>query len=238
MSILSNNTATTSSNNTAVSAAAANASATTASADATKFSKDYTLFLTMLTTQLKNQDPTQPTDSNQFTQQLVQFSNVEQQIKANDKLQKLVDSQGTSGASAALGYLGKTVDANGDKIVLDSTGEAPYKFLADKAYQKVEVSILDSKGKEIRKVEAPKSKGLQQLTWDGRDNDNKRAPAGIYSLKVVGTDSIGAKTDLSTIISGTVSSVGTENGAPMLTVNGIPLSIDKIISIRDAATAA
>jgi flagellar basal-body rod modification protein FlgD len=224
-------------NNTAASNATATASTTATQTDKDKFSKDYLVFLNMLTTQLKNQDPTEPLDTNQFTQQLVQFSNVEQQIKVNDKLQKLVDSQGTSGASAALSYLGKDVDANGDKISLDADGSAPYQFIADKNYQKVDISILNANGVEIRKIEGPKDKGLQQLTWDGYDNTGKPMPQGTYSVKVTGSDSDGNQTDLSTIISGKVMSVGTENGTPMLTVNGIPLSADKIIAIRQAAAA-
>lgn len=224
-------------NNTAASNATATASTTATQTDKDKFSKDYLLFLNMLTTQLKNQDPAEPLDTNQFTQQLVQFSNVEQQIKVNDKLQLLIDGQGTSGASAALGYLGKDVDANGDKIALDADGSAPYQFIADKNYQKVDIAIFNSKGVEVRKIDGPKEKGLQQLTWDGRDNTGNPMPEGTYTVRVSGSDSSGNKTDLSTIISGKVTSVGTENGTPMLTVNGIPLSADEIIAIREAAAA-
>lgn len=191
----------------------------------------------MLTTQLKNQDPTEPLDTNQFTQQLVQFSNVEQQIKVNDKLQKLIDGQGTSGASAALGYLGKEVDADGNTLTLSDTGGASYQYIADKNYNKVDVTIMDSKGKAIRTIEANAGKGLQQLTWDGRDDKGNAVAAGTYTFKVTGTDTTGTPTDLSTIISGKVTSVGTENGTPMLTVNGQPVSAEQVISIRDAAAA-
>ncbi len=231
MSILTNNT-TTSNNATAATAV----KSSTTNADQQKFSKDYLLFLNMLTTQLKHQDPTEPLDTNQFTQQLVQFSNVEQQIKVNDKLQKLVDNQGTSGASAALSYLGKDVDANFNKITLNG-GSAPYQFIADQKYQKVEIAILNDKKVEIRKINGPIEKGLQQLTWNGRDNKGNAMPTGTYTVKVTGLDASGKKTDLRTIISGKVTSVGTENGTPMLTVNGIPLSADQIIAIREAAAA-
>jgi flagellar basal-body rod modification protein FlgD len=237
MSIITNNTAASNATASASGNTKASASSTATTADQKKFSKDYLLFLNMLTTQLKNQDPTEPLDTNQFTQQLVQFSNVEQQIKVNDKLQKMVDNQGTSGASAALSYLGKNVDANGNKITLDGDGSAPYQFISDKNYQKVDISILNAKGVEIRKINGPIEKGLQQLTWDGRDNKGNAMPQGTYTVRVSGSDSSGNKTDLSTIISGKVTSVGTENGTPMLTVNGIPLSSDKIIAIREAAAA-
>src|SRR5689334_24284869 len=74
-----------------------------------QLSGNFSTFLTLLTTQLKNQDPTSPMDSNQFTQQLVMYSQVEQQISTNDNLKTLI-SQGTSNAAAMTsGYLGKKV---------------------------------------------------------------------------------------------------------------------------------
>src|SRR4029079_13178737 len=83
---------------------------TTTQPDAMKqLSGNFSTFLTLLTTQLKNQDPTSPMDSNQFTQQLVMYSQVEQQISTNDNLKTLI-TQGTSNASAmTAGYLGKKV---------------------------------------------------------------------------------------------------------------------------------
>src|ERR1700733_3549503 len=91
-------------------ATAANANGTDTSADAmSQLSGNFSTFLTLLTTQLKNQDPTSPMDSNQFTQQLVEFSQVEQQINTNTNLQSLI-TQGTTNASAiTTSYLGKNV---------------------------------------------------------------------------------------------------------------------------------
>jgi flagellar basal-body rod modification protein FlgD len=90
--------------------AATTANGTTSTPDAmAQLSGNFSTFLTLLTTQLKNQDPTSPMDSNQFTQQLVEFSQVEQQINTNTNLQTLI-SQGTAQSAAyATGYLGKTV---------------------------------------------------------------------------------------------------------------------------------
>src|SRR6266700_2973714 len=66
------------------------------------------IFLTLLTTQLKNQDPTNPLDTNEFTQQLVEFAQVEQQLKSNDQLATLVSLQQTAQATQALNYVGST----------------------------------------------------------------------------------------------------------------------------------
>src|SRR6267142_4445505 len=72
-------------------------------------STNFNTFLTLLTTQLKNQDPLAPMDSNQFTQQLVQFSQVEQQINANKNLESLISLTKNQASVNAVSYLGKTL---------------------------------------------------------------------------------------------------------------------------------
>src|SRR3954470_17819141 len=95
---------------TSVTAASTSATSTSAAASAQKqLAGNFDTFLTLLTTQLKNQDPLSPMDSNQFTQQLVQFSQVEQQINANKNLESLVSMSKAQGATSAVGYLGKTL---------------------------------------------------------------------------------------------------------------------------------
>src|SRR5262244_1302115 len=76
--------------------------------DNTEIASNFTTFLTLLTTQLKNQDPLSPMDTNQFTQQLVQFAQVEQQMKSNDQLSTLVSLEQTTQSTAALAYVGQT----------------------------------------------------------------------------------------------------------------------------------
>ena len=73
----------------------------------TRLSDNYDTFLVLLTAQLQNQDPLAPMDSTQFTQQLVQFSQVEQQIRTNEQLEGLVGQYQAASAGAALSYLGK-----------------------------------------------------------------------------------------------------------------------------------
>src|SRR6202161_621777 len=82
---------------------------------------NFNTFLTLLTTQLQNQDPTSPLDTNQFTSQLVQFSQLEQQLDTNANLQTLISGQTTSTVGTAIGYIGHTVEASGGNFVLDGT---------------------------------------------------------------------------------------------------------------------
>src|SRR5205085_6492985 len=79
---------------------------------------NFDTFLQLLTTQLKNQNPLDPLDTNQFTQQLVEFAQVEQQMKANDQLSSLVSLEKSAVASTALAYVGATVVVDGSTAQL------------------------------------------------------------------------------------------------------------------------
>src|ERR1051325_1849387 len=122
---------------------------TTAQPDAMKqLSGNFSTFLTLLTTQLKNQDPTSPMDSNQFTQQLVMYSQVEQQISTNDNLKTLI-SQGTSNAAAmTTGYLGKKVSiTNGQASFTHGSATWTYNLKATAASN--QLSVTDANGKTV-----------------------------------------------------------------------------------------
>src|SRR4051812_45000764 len=94
---------------------AINPAAATATGAAKTLAGNFNTFLTLLTTQLQNQDPLNPMDSNQFTQQLVQFSHVEQQLNTNDNLKTLIDLTKNRGAADSMSYLGKTVTVSNGK---------------------------------------------------------------------------------------------------------------------------
>src|SRR5450432_2064989 len=79
---------------------------------------NFNTFLSLLTTQLKNQDPLSPLDTNQFTQQLTQMTGVEQQLLSNQLLQQLVNQNQGGGLTAAVGLIGKTVTASGSNATL------------------------------------------------------------------------------------------------------------------------
>ncbi len=94
-------------------------------------SENFDAFLTLLTSQLQNQDPLDPMDSSEFTNQLVQFSAVEQQIQANQNLETLIQLQNAQSAANAVGYIGKDVEVPSSQIMLQD-GEAKFAYtLAD-----------------------------------------------------------------------------------------------------------
>src|SRR6478672_8665343 len=106
---------------------------------------NFTAFLRLLTTQLQNQNPLEPLDTNQFTQQLVQFAQVEQQLRSNDQLETLVALQKSTQASAALDFVGKTVVISGATTHLGTDGNTVWTFSSPKPASAT-VTIKDSTG--------------------------------------------------------------------------------------------
>ena len=104
---------------------------------------NFDTFLQLLTTQLQNQNPLDPLDTNQFTQQLVQFSSVEQQLKTNDYLAKLVDASATDRAASAGGYLGATITADGSTTTL-ANGQATWNLSLNKPATKATINIVNA----------------------------------------------------------------------------------------------
>src|SRR5580704_9288521 len=123
--------------------------APTTSASATSgvpaFTSNFNTFLTMLTTQLQHQDPLSPLDTSQFTQQLVSFSEVEQQINTNKNLQQLIQIQNTNQASAATPLVGQTIEYSSATAPLAS-GQAGFSYTLPSAASSVNLSVKDANG--------------------------------------------------------------------------------------------
>jgi len=195
-------------------------------ADKTTLAGNFDTFLKLLTTQLKNQNPLEPLDTNQFTQQLVQFAGVEQQINMNSQLTTLVSLQKATQTTSAMGFLGATATADGTTTAL-ANGKASWTFTADKP-STATVNIKDSTGQVAYSGSYPLNAGAQGFTWDGRGNNGQSWPAGNYTLSITAKDASGQVAAVSTEIKGTVDSVDLTKNPPMLMIGGQSISLDKI----------
>jgi flagellar basal-body rod modification protein FlgD len=196
---------------------------------------NFNTFLSLLTTQLKNQDPTAPLDSNQFTQQLVQMSGVEQQLNANTLLQQLVTNT-SSGVATAVTLIGKNVRAASDNANL-TNGTAQWTYNLGAAASDLKVEVLDSNGRIVH-AEAPTDMkaGDHAFSWNGKDLTNTQLPnGGTYTLRVTATDSAGKAITETNFVQGVVTGVTTANGATSITVNGGPVDWSKVTSIEQVA---
>jgi flagellar basal-body rod modification protein FlgD len=188
---------------------------------------NFQTFLTMLTTQLQNQNPLDPLDTNQFTQQLVQFASVEQQLKTNDELASLVSLQQATQATQALGFVGKTAVVDGNTTALSNSSAAWQ--LNVPTTSTVNISIANSKGQTVFTGTYSANAGDNQpFTWNGQGNDGTQWPDGLYTMTATAADSSGNSVAVSTQVGGTVSSVDLTQTPPLLSINGQSYTISQV----------
>jgi len=198
---------------------------------------NFDTFLALLTTQMKNQDPLAPLDSNQFTQQLVQMSGVEQQLLTNDLLQRLVGASNT-GVTGAVGLIGKEVRALSDTAAMND-GKVSWIYDLDAAASDLKVQVLDAKGAVVyAAAPADKGAGEHAFTWDGKTFDGAQLKDGVYTLQVTAKDSTDAQIASAVYVQGVATGVEQSDGATLLTVNGGLVSLSDIISVRSPVEAA
>lgn len=219
--------------------AGATSSTSTSAADAAKdkLTSDYTTFLKLLTTQLQNQDPTSPMDSAQFTQQLVQYSQVEQQIKSNQKLDTLIANQNSSGVGSSLGYLGKTIEMDGAYFSADATSGGSFNYTLSDVATTTTIKIYDASGTLVRTSTGSGTLGKHTITWDGKDDDGHQLSAGVYGVSVTATNSKGTAVTTKVSTNGKVDGVEKDStGAVVLDVGKLQVTLDKILGIHDTPT--
>lgn len=197
-------------------------------------------FLQLLTVQLQQQDPLSPMDSTEFTNQLVQFASVEQQIEANDQLGRLNQLMQSSSLTSGLGYLGTDVVAELPGVRLGSSGDAAMPYALEDRAAKLTVTVLDAAGRTVLRRELTDvSPGARTFTWDGRGGTGLRQPAGDYRVTIEAVDTAGAAVAVDRAIRGTIT--GIEPGATGLQVvvsgNVIPTTAIREVSRPSVATS-
>jgi flagellar basal-body rod modification protein FlgD len=219
-------------------------SAASASNDVTALGKanlvnNFDTFLTLLTTQLKNQDPLSPMDSTQFTQQLVQMSGVEQQLLTNDLLKQISSNTGT-GISTAVGLIGKNVKAVSDNAQL-ANGKADwvYNLPADAASMTVQIVDANGRSYHAETLSGDQLKaGDHAFSWNGKDMTGTKAPDGVYTLKLTAVDASGTAIDTTTYVQGVVGSVEQSNGQTLIAVGPTKVDWSTVKSITEAGSGA
>jgi flagellar basal-body rod modification protein FlgD len=202
----------------------------------TGLADNFTTFLQLLTTQLKNQNPLDPLDTNQFTQQLVQFAGVEQQLKSNDQLKALVALEKSSQSTNALIYVGNTVAVDGSTQKFD--GSATWNLKAEKSATTA-ITITNSVGQTVYTGTFTLGEGNASFVWDGKGNDGTQWPAGAYKLTATAKDSAGKDVGIATEIQGIVDSVDLTATPPLLSIGGENYTTDQIRRVvRPSAPAA
>ena len=207
------------------------ASTSAATNAATQLSSNFDTFLTLLTTQLKNQDPLSPMDSNQFTQQLVQFSQVEQQINSNQNLETLISLTKGRSATDAVSYLGKTLTVTDGSAAL-MNGSAHWAYSLDSDAATANLIVSDSQGRTVYASPAEKGAGLHSFDWNGEDSLGNTLSPGAYTLTVIAKNADGNTIPTRVASQGVVSEVDLTGSEPILMIGplGVPLSKATLVS--------
>lgn len=187
-------------------------------------------FLQLLVTQLQNQNPLSPLDTNQFTQQLVEFAGVQQQLNTNDSLATLVSLQQTTQSTQALGFVGKTAVVSGSTATL-TNGQATWQ-LDIPSNSNVDIAITSSTGQTVFSGTFPANAGNNQpFNWNGKDNNGVQQADGSYKLTATAKDSSGNSVAVKTQVEGVVSSVDLTQSPPLLSIGGQTFTVNQIQSI-------
>lgn len=194
-------------------------------------------FLKLLTTQLQNQDPTSPMDADQFTQQLVQFSGVEQQIRSNQTLEELSSLMQADRLSRSVSYLGAEIEAEGSVFGLGDDGEATLNYELERPANSVLVRISDDSGRTLALKSGEVTTGRHSVDWDGRGDNGVQHADGPFTFEIIAQDTLGEPVDAKTIISGIVEGVEMEGNQTLLSIDGVPMPLNLIHSIRQPVPA-
>jgi flagellar basal-body rod modification protein FlgD len=199
-----------------------------------KLSGNFNTFLTLLTSQLKNQDPTSPMDSTTFTQQLVMYSQVEQQIGTNTNLKTLIGQGTTQLGAYATSYLGKAVSVTNGNASLNS-GAATWTYNLDTTANTLTVS--NANGKVVYSGNGETVSGSHQFNWNGKDNNGNQLADGTYKLTVSPKAPDGSTVTSHVASAGVVSEIDMTSGTPQLMIGNMKIGLGDIANVANVANA-
>jgi flagellar hook assembly protein FlgD len=227
----------------AQSQAAAQAAAGSKSTTAfSKLSENFDSFLKLLTAQLQNQDPSQPMDSTQFTQQLVQYAGVEQQIRTNTTLDGIASNVKPNTLTSALSFMGRQVEVKSNAISVEGGAAPAMQYELPTSADQVKIEIKDSKGAVVRTMtataSADKTAGRHDLTWDGTDNDGAAVADGSYTVSVTALDAVGTKLDAGVYQYATITEVKSEKGEAVLYAGKTKIKVEDVSNVYDGTSTS
>ncbi|PCI49590.1 MAG: hypothetical protein COB49_04770 [Alphaproteobacteria bacterium] len=198
-----------------------------------KLAQDFDQFLVLLTTQLQFQDPLDPLDSNQFTDQLVSFTQVEQSITTNKNLEQLISQTKNAAMSNAVGFLGTEVTIETDRAGLRN-GTAKWEYGLETNADEVKLTVQDTTGEIIFEGTGDNKAGLHDFIW----NAPADTPDGIYQLTISATTASGTEVQAAIFSKGTVEAIEILNGDVHLSVNGILTEASNIQAVKQIIPVA
>jgi flagellar basal-body rod modification protein FlgD len=205
----------------------------TASADRAKLTGDLQSFLTLLTTQLKHQDPLEPMDSTEFTAQLAQFASVEQSIQTNANLEKLIGLNTSNQALTAVGYLGNYVEAKGNTgNLIDGVANFAYELPSNA--DAVAVTIRNEAGIPVSVTPGEIKAGRHNFAWDGTNAQGVPQPEGKYTIAVNAVTADGGSVKVQTYTVGIADGADSSGDTIKIFINGVAVPLSDVVAVKKA----
>ena len=197
-----------------------------------QLNEDLNKFLTLLITQLENQDPLEPLKTSEFTSQLVQFASVEQQIQQNANIEQLIALQSAGLVSNMVNFIGTTIEAVGQAVPLENEN-AEFTYTLANNTKSTTISIRNAAGLNVFTTQGELAAGKHNYVWNGKDANGTVQPDGPYTVIVSAQDFDGNLVNVEHSIFGKITSAGAENGTVTLFMGNIPTTMDQILSINE-----
>lgn len=209
--------------------------ASRSAADRIGLAENFDSFLKLLTTQLTSQDPLAPLDANQFTQQLVQFTGVEQAIKTNAALGDLLALVRADQLARSTQYLGAEAEAGGETVRLGPERQAELRYRLDQPAARVTITVRNEAGEPVFATVGDGRSGTHALPWNGLDAWGGALPEGLYRVEIAATRERGEPVPVSTTIRGIIDGVEFAGDRVLLSIAGVLVPSEAITAIRTPA---
>lgn len=196
-------------------------------------------FMRLLIAQIQHQDPLQPMDASQMTQQLTSLTQVERLVSIDSQIGSLSIATASVANAQATDLVGRDVEADTSRMLLNDGTAANGTFVLPSAAATCSVDIRDSQGRVVRTIDVGAAQaGPVHFTWDGHDTGGNRADAGSYTITVHATNADGGAIDASTRVHGVVGSITYENGYPELDIEGTHVMLGDVRSVGEPPAPA
>ena len=187
-------------------------------------------FMQLLVAQIQNQDPLSPMDNQQFTTQITQFTMLEEMEQTNANLEENLLVGQAINNTTMLGLVGKNVTVEGNKLDL-TDGVASENMIAVEGPATATIEVLDGSGKVVATYQKSLSGGLNDVTWNGRLDDDTVAEDGDYTLRVEVENSAGVALDFATLMTGPVDGLRYESNQAVVMVGGLEYYVSEIYKV-------
>lgn len=215
----------------AAAATAAGSTGSTALSDRVAIADNLDTFLQLLTVQLRNQDPLDPINTNDFTQQLVQFSSVEQSVKSNGLLEQLVNASSNNSATTAVSYIGKNITAEGATTKL-ANDTATWTYKIDQSAPETTITIRNASGAVVFSESKELFAGTSTYQWDGKTNAGNSVPEGLYTININAKNADGNTVNVHTTVDGKVDGVDMTGSEPLLLIGNQSIKLSAVRAVK------